>query len=430
MQELFARSFSSVHVHYIPLHSFGDLGTSNIIMQQTLRLAYRIRQDSARVQALRAEAWTRFDTRQLLFVVEYAFKHIASGTAEPFDFSKCRQHLLIPQTAEENISAFLSYCLRYFRHDVMLFKPTAAVLGSSILRRSLRTTDKSVLLTPESIFDADMEAICTRAITDFLDNNLLCDFTDPHSRERCVNTKIGHAAGHQSATGELLRAGLFVNTDIDAARFVAKVKRHIQLVLRIIEAEGPASRREWRRLSAERHQAEITLLRAIGGYPFAASSGLYGKADLGFSSTCYGCLFGRPEYAFPCQHVLCAACLEDFDQTDPEERYPGVFVHKRCVICAAPKWDIHQVWPHKTHVRPDLAGLRVLALDGGGVRGIVQLAVLARLERDIGLDLPIGRFFDFIIGTSAGKCGPRFIACLLSGRHQRYMEAETTRSGG
>lgn len=46
---------------------------------------------------------------------------------------------------------------------------------------------------------------------------------------------------------------------------------------------------------------------------------------------------------------------------------------------------------------------RVLALDGGGVRGHIQLEVLALLEREIGLDLPLRYFFDLIVGTSIGE---------------------------
>jgi len=404
MQELFARSFSSVHVHYIPLYSFGTLGTNDMIMQQTQRLAYRIQDDAARVQTRRAEAWTRFDTRQLLFVVEYAFKHIASGTTEPFDFSKCRQQLLIPHTAEQNISEFLSQCLGDgISHGN--FNATAAVLACSILLRNLRTSGKGVLLTPDSVFDANMQAICSRAITDFLDHNLQCAFTDVVSREKCVNTKIGHAAGHQSATGQLLRSGFFVHELFDPARFVSAVKRHIRHILQTLGAKDPASRQEWRRLAAQQQQEYIDFLRSLGGY-LQSFGRTYVRTILVFSRICYGCLFGRPEYSFPCHHSLCPACLEDFDQTDPEKRYPGLLLYKRCVICAASSSILGGAWPRKIHVRPDLAGLRVLALDGGGVRGIVELTVLARLEEQIGLGLPIGRFFDFIIGTSAGKCDP------------------------
>lgn len=44
--------------------------------------------------------------------------------------------------------------------------------------------------------------------------------------------------------------------------------------------------------------------------------------------------------------------------------------------------------------------MRVLAIDGGGVRGIIPALVLAELERRTGST--VGRMFDFIAGTSTG----------------------------
>ena len=43
---------------------------------------------------------------------------------------------------------------------------------------------------------------------------------------------------------------------------------------------------------------------------------------------------------------------------------------------------------------------RILCLDGGGVKGVLQASMLASLEDD--LNVPIGGFFDLIAGTSTG----------------------------
>lgn len=43
----------------------------------------------------------------------------------------------------------------------------------------------------------------------------------------------------------------------------------------------------------------------------------------------------------------------------------------------------------------------ILALDGGGARGIYPAHILARLERE--LSKPIGECFDLIAGTSTGS---------------------------
>ena len=145
MQELLARSFSSVYVHYVPLKGFGATGTSIEVMKQTKRLFHRIQHDLKRVQAKRATSWTRFDTRQMSLVINYAFKHLASGKKEPFDFAMCRQKMCIPESTEETYSEFLGYSLS---SDIKTrFNAVAAVLATSLLRRGLPTADKGEHLT-------------------------------------------------------------------------------------------------------------------------------------------------------------------------------------------------------------------------------------------------------------------------------------------
>lgn len=66
-------------------------------------------------------------------------------------------------------------------------------------------------------------------------------------------------------------------------------------------------------------------------------------------------------------------------------------------------------WPFELRMKPPLGGLRILSLDGGGVRGIVELITLRRLLSATGLSLNICDLFDLIVGTSAGKWGPKSI---------------------
>ena len=48
-------------------------------------------------------------------------------------------------------------------------------------------------------------------------------------------------------------------------------------------------------------------------------------------------------------------------------------------------------------------GVRVLCLDGGGVRGLIQLEMLRQIEEVLNEeDLTITKFFDYIVGTSTG----------------------------
>jgi patatin-like phospholipase/acyl hydrolase len=54
------------------------------------------------------------------------------------------------------------------------------------------------------------------------------------------------------------------------------------------------------------------------------------------------------------------------------------------------------------YLKPEAAGVRVLTLDGGGIRGIVELEILRLIENVWGGGLRIQDFFDLIVGTSTG----------------------------
>lgn len=60
------------------------------------------------------------------------------------------------------------------------------------------------------------------------------------------------------------------------------------------------------------------------------------------------------------------------------------------------------------------ANPRILCLDGGGVRGIVQLEILRGIEHALGNHIPAPAFFDLIVGTGTGG----LIAMTLSMRGQ------------
>jgi hypothetical protein len=62
-------------------------------------------------------------------------------------------------------------------------------------------------------------------------------------------------------------------------------------------------------------------------------------------------------------------------------------------------------FPCTRRFMPPTATLRVLALDGGGVKGLVQLHILEHLLDKIGLreGVHISSFFDLMVGSSIGN---------------------------
>jgi len=98
---------------------------------------------------------------------------------------------------------------------------------------------------------------------------------------------------------------------------------------------------------------------------------------------CLVCVWNSPTVPLVCGHCLCPGCFGKYTNVHPS----------RCPLCKEQTVRALQEVPKS-------AGIRVLSLDGGGVRGVIQLVILAQIERLIGL--PIAKLFDLIVGTSAG----------------------------
>ena len=123
------------------------------------------------------------------------------------------------------------------------------------------------------------------------------------------------------------------------------------------------------------------------------------------NKACFACLQSVPDHALPCGHVFCEQCVEDFGRRSEDER--NCVEMTQCVLCLS-EWLTP---PQRVRLKPKFAGVRVLTLDGGGIRGVVELAILAELERRVGLGIPIRDMFDLIVGTSTGKSLDSLLVC-------------------
>ncbi|KAK6354320.1 hypothetical protein TWF730_008727 [Orbilia blumenaviensis] len=399
MSELFKRSYSSVYVHYIPFSGNGKLGGVDIIHKQTARLLSRIKSDTDRVQLGRAKSLSRFDSRQLPCIADLAFKHLATNTTEPFDFGQYKQHTLVPETLPSFFGEYLQRCFKSNIYSVYTY--CAETLGSAILNNALAAnTEEGTIFVPSVVFNTKIRDSCQKAMDLFRDENVTCAYIDPGTGYKCVNTKLGHTKGHQDKSGTFMRSGgSFVEEKdgIDTAAFIALIENYIDSLIRKFSAEDHSNQRTWRRLCAEKHQSNIRTLRLHGIYPQPGRA----EANDPFSTTavCYGCLFRPSVYLLPCGHAICELCVKANSEDDDARKYNSKYTVKACVICGT---STGPQWPYVVRIRPSFSGLRILSLDGGGVRGIIQLIILQRLESHIGLGLPIGDFFDLIVGTSTG----------------------------
>lgn len=110
--------------------------------------------------------------------------------------------------------------------------------------------------------------------------------------------------------------------------------------------------------------------------------------------SCLACLQRAPEHKFACNHMLCEECCIELGQASDID--PHLHKFSSCPLCATP-CDV------QVRIKPATAGVRVLAIDGGGIRAVVPIQFLRALERAIGLDIPVQEHFDISFGTSSGR---------------------------
>ena len=124
----------------------------------------------------------------------------------------------------------------------------------------------------------------------------------------------------------------------------------------------------------------------------------------GSHATCFVCHRRRPELRPECGHIVCAHCVKRFGER--LSKRARCVTLSQCLLCASP--CLLTVIDH-----PPTDGVGLLCLDGGGVRGIVQTVILALIEQDIGLPIPVQEYFQLVGGVSAG--GLNVISLFLMG---------------
>lgn len=137
----------------------------------------------------------------------------------------------------------------------------------------------------------------------------------------------------------------------------------------------------------ESAQLHIELLRPHRGY----------LATRDYGNSCAACLLEPWAHMLPCRHGLCTLCLRACHGKEMGGCRMDVY---DCPVC---EQNIESTCIRK--FMPPTATLRVLALDGGGIKGLVQLQILKYLLDKTGLReaIHISSFFDLMVGSSIGN---------------------------
>lgn len=112
------------------------------------------------------------------------------------------------------------------------------------------------------------------------------------------------------------------------------------------------------------------------------------------TKSCFSCLCRAPEHMMSCRHTICDTCVVIYGMPSRSAEYH--YDLKHCPLCNDDvQMTVRQLPPTK--------GPLILSLDGGGIRGIIQLGLLRSLEHRIGGGITIPQIFDLCAGTSVGN---------------------------
>ncbi|KAJ3538427.1 hypothetical protein NM208_g5905 [Fusarium decemcellulare] len=219
-----------------------------------------------------------------------------------------------------------------------------------------------------------------RGLEQFRNRSWRCEATDSSGQRRCKNYSDGHAKGHQFDTWN---APLRSSTDVSYENLE-------QGSFQSSYDPDAITDELWSELYGIKTRAH-----AIEKLATAATA--CGVTRVTTQRTCLSCLANTPTNMLPCkqqEHGICEDCIQRSNPTTGHESWINV---NSCPLGCS-----FTTTPWRIRVKPRNAGARILALDGGGVRGIVELAILGEIEKAVGFGIRIQDLFDLVIGTSTG----------------------------
>ncbi|KAE8453842.1 hypothetical protein EG329_007618 [Mollisiaceae sp. DMI_Dod_QoI] len=378
VEQLLSQYYSSFRVIHIP-----ENGRPELIRQQVSKLYHEIARAAEESHEHKKHQRMLLSSSDLQCYLHYAFDWFSNVLDRPFDFIQASfWNNSIPLDFAGNITKLAVSVVHKTQIMVEpLFEGLSYLVGSYIMLDTVRQKHHGL---SEGIFPLYEQPIAD-ALDDFCNRGWPCEWIHPKTGSRCVNMKNGHTKGHQLKSGKVY-SGVYESSFSPASYreiFRANVFYALQENLN--------------RLQTDQELSEQTLAPIIHKETLRQIfSKLSGHEDCLFSNTsCLVCLMNTPEFRLPCGHILCAPCLQAYGnaKNDTEIEIDSCPLPHSLLM-----WD--KPWP--IAVKPPHAGVRVLCLDGGGVRGIIELEILKLIQKKLPTLIQIQSFFDLIVGTSTG----------------------------
>jgi hypothetical protein len=383
IQDLLLSYYSSIRVVRVPAR-----GWPSLINEQLQKLYKEITEAAEQSRTSKHKLRMLLNSDELDPYLQYAFDHFCRDLDVPFDFVQASfAHNPIPSDFGGNILKLAINIMDVWKDRVdgsYIFKELSFIVASCIMLESARhrTHGSAEQVFPEYLVHCDV------ALDDFCQRYWPCEYVG--MRGRCVNVKVGHRKGHQLKDGQVVAVGEYFSSFSSATYrdvFRYDVYRFLAGLLETLQDVTQNSKESEAQEAANIHRDLV--LRNFFHH-------LDGPKNFISHTACFSCLISPPEHPLPCGHVLCTPCVKAFG----EARGRATFDMKYCPLHRKdePEGQFDYRWP--IVVKPRGAGIRVLALDGGGIRGIVELVTLHHIQSELGVRLPVQAFFDLIVGTS------------------------------
>ena len=383
-EDLILCYYSSFRVVRLPTGS-----QFNRMQEQISQLRRSIRQCCHKSSEAKKRTRMQTDAIELGTYLQSGFDHFTSHLDLPFDFMQVSlAHNPIPHSFGDHI---LQLCLAIQRlcseeQDRMrrLLERMGSFVASCVLLDCARYR-KGRLETLSIPYEKFFE----RAVGEYLALHVRCAYSSPNGTRRCNMVQARHdVKGHQDQRG-VIASGDFVSPfGIAFASQWARQHKEAMSQLEIdfcYRRESTGSTLSDRRIAWDLH---LESLNDFYGNMGASATTVRSHA------TCLCCLKDTPQCALPCGHVLCEQCA----------RACGRQSELSLMVDCCPLHRIDSRWekPATLGLKPPEAGVCALSLDGGGIRGIVQLETLRAIGQALGDHVPVQKFFDLIVGTGTG----------------------------
>ncbi|KAI9717966.1 MAG: hypothetical protein M1828_007058 [Chrysothrix sp. TS-e1954] len=373
--------YSSISIVRIPVK-----GRYPKIQTQVTKLRDEIGKKCGESYRVRTKARMLSNTDQLHAYLQAGFDHFASTLDKPFNFLDINVlNDPIPQHFGDHLLNAVHALHDIGKKGLSIFSALSPMLASSLLLQCVRQNRPGSVI---EFFNKHYRSRCKAALERYCDEILPCEYHDPKGRV-CQNVKSRHSAkGHQDDQGAIFGTGNHQSSFSADVVYDGWMKNMVTSLTSCEEA------------LQEKHQlfatgvTDFELEDAFKMHVRRLEQFTRGHEEH-FKSllTCYGCLMGVPRHPLPCGHALCSACVKSYGVHDA-----NLVLLKNCPLHPAQIFE--PAWVVK--FKPDFAGVRVLSLDGGGVRGILELEILKGIENALGGELRIQTMFDLIVGTSTG----------------------------